>query len=153
MYFDKCTNLDELKASFREYVLSMHPDKGGNHFEFCEMHKEYETVLKTQHFATEQEKQREYDFIAYAKDVLDKIVHLQGIKIELIGTWIWVSGNTYDYREYLKENGLHFSGSKKAWFYNGQSKKHRTYKHYSMGDLRNMWLNMEIETNPAQTIA
>ena len=39
------------------------------------------------------------------KKVIDKIIHLDGIEIELCGRWLWISGNTYKHKQILKEAG------------------------------------------------
>lgn len=49
-----------------------------------------------------------YDFSEDAKlrDVLQKIINFEGINIETVGCWIWVDGNTYGYKDVLKEIGF-----------------------------------------------
>ena len=154
-YFTNCGNIDELKSLFRRLCIKLHPDTGGNANEFIAMHAEYESILKSRKFQlkNEYEEKAEYSFVEYFRPVLDKIIHLQDIHIEIIGTWIWVSGDTFDKREYFKECGFLFSGKKKAWFYNGSTKKCRTYKNYTIEDLRSKWGYEEVESNPAQQVA
>lgn len=45
-YFNNITSKEELKKKFREYCVTMHPDKGGNAEEFKKMVAEYETACK-----------------------------------------------------------------------------------------------------------
>lgn len=40
---------------------------------------------------------------------------LEGIKVEIIGVWIWVS-NCYDYRKELKGLGFHWARQKQMWY-------------------------------------
>ena len=62
-------------------------------------------------------------------EIIEKLIHLDGIEIEICGTWIWLTGNTYFHREYLKEIGCRWSSGHKKWywteapFYNKSSKK------------------------------
>lgn len=81
------------------------------------------------------------------QEVIEKTKHLDGVKIEMIGTWIWISGKTYQHKEYLKELGLFFSGKKQAWFFNGQLKKHKTMSNYKLPDLRNLHYTQTITNN------
>ena len=37
------------------------------------------------------------------REILQKIINFDGIEIELVGSWLWVSGNTYSYKKELKE--------------------------------------------------
>jgi len=38
------------------------------------------------------------------------------IEAELIGTWLWVTGNTRDHKDVLKALGFRWSGKKQAWY-------------------------------------
>lgn len=62
-YFNNITTLDELKKKYREYCLTMHPDKGGNKAAFQEMSAEYEQAAKgmngTKQHAQEEAKRQE----------------------------------------------------------------------------------------------
>ena len=74
-------------------------------------------------------------------EILQKLkeIDLKECKIELIGSWIWISGNTYIIKEQLKELGFFFSGNKKAWFFNGQEHKgHRAF-YKTLEELKLKW--------------
>lgn len=44
-----------------------------------------------------------------------QLARFEGIKVEIIGVWIWVS-NCYDYRKELKELGFHWARQKQMWY-------------------------------------
>lgn len=62
-YFNNVTTIDELKRKYREYCLTMHPDRGGNAAEFQAMSAEFEQVAKgmsgTMQHAQEEAKRQE----------------------------------------------------------------------------------------------
>jgi len=66
------------------------------------------------------------------------------IKVELIGSWLWITGETYPIREKLKALGFLFSGSKKAWFYNGSDKKIRYSKYKSVDEIKQRFGCVEV---------
>lgn len=45
-YFNNINNAEELRAKYRAYCLTMHPDRGGNEEEFKAMQSEFETLKK-----------------------------------------------------------------------------------------------------------
>lgn len=49
--------------------------------------------------------------------VIDKVINLAGVDIEIIGAWIWVSGNTYPIKDELKEAGFYWASKKKMWYW------------------------------------
>ena len=66
---------------------------------------------------------------------------MDGVTIEMIGTWIWVSGNTRRYKDLLGKNGLglRFSGKRKMWYFTTTRKRGGRYSRKSMDDLRNKY--------------
>ncbi len=61
------------------------------------------------------------------ENILENVKALNGLKIELVGSWIWATGATFENKEKLKALGFMFSKNKKAWFYNGSSVKPKRY--------------------------
>ena len=49
--------------------------------------------------------------------MLQKIIHFTDITIEICGTFIWISGNSYPYRKELKEIGFKWASQKKQWYW------------------------------------
>jgi ankyrin repeat protein len=53
-------------------------------------------------------------------DIINKIAKLldsDEIEIEIVGSWLWISGDSKQYKNEIKEAGFRFSGAKKMWFY------------------------------------
>jgi hypothetical protein len=48
---------------------------------------------------------------------IEQIIHLDGITVELVGYWIWVTGNTYPVKGTLKSAGFFFAPKKLAWYF------------------------------------
>lgn len=101
-----------------------HPDKGGDTEKMQALNAAYTEALK----ATDPEFNLEIEEELMEK--LKAITTLEGLEIELLGKWIWVTGNTKGHKETLKANGFLFSGKKKAWYFRRQEDK----KWYSKGE-------------------
>lgn len=52
--------------------------------------------------------------------LVGELMSIEGVMVEQIGTWLWVSGTTLkdakDKRERVKEFGFHFSKKNSAWY-------------------------------------
>ncbi len=97
-WFENITGLKELKKEYFKLSKKYHPDiDGGNEDIFKKIVNEYEDQLKT---LTDNTFNR-------FREILDKIINLD-ITIEIIGDWIWISGNTKRYKDLLGKNGLGF---------------------------------------------
>ena len=57
------------------------------------------------------------ELAAQIKSQVAAIDHLPMIKIEVVGKWIWVSGETKTVRQDLKSAGYFWSPKKKMWYW------------------------------------
>jgi hypothetical protein len=116
-YFTDCCTLEEVKRRYKELAMQHHPDRGGNTATMQDINNEYESIIKNPFFEfAKQPEQEQEEFIKYP-EIINQIIGLQGIIIELIGNWIWLSGNTYPYRSKLKEIGFYFAPKKVMWYH------------------------------------
>ncbi len=123
-YFSACTTLEEVKAHYKQLALQHHPDRGGDTATMQEINKEYAFacafIAKGQGMSDEQVDQ-ELKLSEEYRAVLEKIIHLPEITIEVVGNWIWVTGNTRPVKDTLKDAGLYFASKKIAWYYRNEA--------------------------------
>lgn len=147
-YFKNVKCLEDVKEIYRKLCLKLHPDRGGDMFSFIAMRKEYEkvfnkfkTIHRTVDGETKQEKYYEKDFKEtpeeYA-DVIDKLVYYRHIKIELLGRWLWITGETKPIKDLLKSLGFKWSFKKNAW-YKVYGYSNYTHSNMKYDDLKNYW--------------
>lgn len=125
-YFSGTNELSNLKAEFKKLMLLWHPDKNReiDTTEICKLIiLEYDYILKNRSFVNAK---NEAETINYEAEILlretyvnviNMLIKLDNIRIELVGTWLWISGNTFENKEQIKAAGCLFSGSKKLWYY------------------------------------
>ena len=127
VYFKDCNTLEQVKTRYRTLAKVFHPDCGGSNELMTKLNNEYSiacnTVLSSDGVATE-DAQEEMRLSEEYRCVIEKIIPLPGIKIEIVGNWLWVTGNTYPVRQQLKQAGLYFASKKQAWYF--RSEEHRT---------------------------
>ncbi len=116
-YFSNCCTLEEVKRRYKELALQYHPDRGGDTATMQEINLQYEYIMKNPFFSfAEKSEQDQEEFIRYP-EIINQIIGLEGIIIELIGNWIWLSGNTYPHRAQLRQTGFYFAPKKVMWYY------------------------------------
>lgn len=156
-YFININTIDDVKARFKELAKKLHPDCGGDAEEFKAMMNEYKIVFeqyKNIHVTKDGEtyEKETTETPEQFADIINNIIHFEDVTIEIIGSWIWLSGNTLKYKDVIKEAGFFWSKSKRAWYYNGEKTKSRRRGRYSMNQLRDKWGAQEVKTEKQEKL-
>lgn len=152
-YFENISTLEELRKQYKELLKLHHPDNGGNLEIMQEINTEYDRmfkILKDRHennYSSDKSSTNtdynsmKYDFAEDEKlrEMLNKIIQFDNIDIELVGAWIWLSGNTYAHKKDLKELGFKWASQKKMWYWHSEIFKKKSRKTLSMDDIRNYY--------------
>lgn len=163
-YFKTANTLEELRKQYKELLKIHHPDNGGNVETMQEINSAYDTLfkrLKNSHESSANNKEEKtsyhnmkYDFAEDEKlrEILNKVIHFSDIVIEIIGNWIWISGNTYPYRKELKEIGFKFAGQKKMWYWHSEAFQKKSNRKLTINDIRDYYGSTEVETETRRRI-
>lgn len=158
-YFKDVNTLEELRKQYKNLLKMHHPDNGGSEDTTKEINTEYERlfkILKDKHDSRQQDNancyESEYSKNMYdwendkaIRETLEKIINFDDIEIEIIGAWIWVSGNTYNYRKQFKELGFKYAGKKKAWYFHTEAFRKKSHKSLSMDDIRDYYGSTKVQ--------
>ena len=86
------------------------------------------------------------------QEKLAAIISLPGIEIELIGNWLWVSGNTFSVRDALKQEGFYFSHPKAAWYFHQGPYVKKSGAILSLEEMRKLWGQQKIQSEPQEAL-
>ncbi|MBQ3512556.1 MAG: J domain-containing protein [Lachnospiraceae bacterium] len=156
-YFNNVNTLEQLRKQYKELLKKHHPDNGGNVSDMQEINFEYDKlfkVLKDKHENNSADTNNtnfdkmKYDFEEDTKlrEVLEKVIIYNDIVIEVIGNWIWISGNTYQYKEQLKEFGFKYAPKKQSWYFHTEAFRKKGRRALSMDEIRNYYGSTEVQT-------
>ena len=116
--------------------MANHPDRGGDHETMAAINEAYHRALEIMDGATvydADDNPHTYHYNRYRESEAIKVVSellkhtLKGCEIWMIGTWVWVVGNTKQYREIFKKVGLRWHSKRSAWYWSPKSKNRRRY--------------------------
>lgn len=93
-YFKDCQTLDEAKKLFRKLVFQTHPDHGGTDEAFNAVVESFEAFKPSKEIREDEYKNWNGKTYAEIINQLLIIAKTYNIEIEIIGSWIWVSGET-----------------------------------------------------------
>lgn len=156
-YFAKITELQELRNKYRKLAFIHHPDKGGNteimqiiNAQYAELSKNLINGNET--FSSERKfyENKVSDEIIIT---LTKIISLNGLIIEIIGTWIWVTGNTYFHRKNLKLAGFSYMKNKTAWCWHFGDYRKFNNKLLTLDEMRKLFGTSEVDLNQKKALS
>jgi len=125
-YFDDLFSVEHVKAHYKRLAFAHHPDLGGDTAIMQAVNDQYHEALKRLHGSTskgESGKDHRYSYDeGLEQSVIDKIAfivgaRLPGVNVALIGTWLWVTGDTKPYKEILKANGFKWHAGRVCWYF------------------------------------
>ena len=111
---------ETIKQAYRDSCKKFHPDL--NPMAGEEMIKllnnAYDALrdYKAENFAFV-EGDVELEFGEKINNAIKILSGLDGVTVEICGSWVWVSGNTYPVKNTLKESGFKFAPQKKSWYF------------------------------------
>ena len=162
-YFKNVGTIEELRRQYKDLLKCYHPDNGGNEEIMKAINVEYEQLFKTLKNRHERkasstgstQKESFYNFEEDEKlrEILNKVIHFEGITIEICGLFIWVSGNTYQYKKDLKTFGFKWASQKKMWYWTPETYIKKSRKALSMEDIRSYYGSTEVKTESKLKLA
>ena len=152
-WFNNPQTLEELKKEYKRLALKHHPDRGGAEKDMREINSEYDlffaslkdkhTTVDGEHYTKETgEKANEFKYF------IDKLINLDGINIEICGSWLWLTGATFKHKDILKHLKFKFSNSKKAWYYHSEGYRKSTKKTYTLDEIRDLYGSETMQQKP-----
>lgn len=126
-WFEGCADEKEVKKVYRDLCKSNHPDRGGDVEIMKEINNAYEAAMRKE-YSKNYEAESVEDFMrqeAQMMEVLEKILNLDGLVIDIVGRWIWLTGETKKHKDAIGKNGAGFwwSKQKKAWYWRSPEHK------------------------------
>ena len=129
-HFRSIEGINEAKKIYKELARQLHPDVGGDTEMFKMLNTVYTHILENGlNFLDDAQ------FDLELEKVISKILHFENIIIEVVGSWIWLSGNTKQIKDDLKELGFRWRSKKKMWSY-GEMKGKRNHKEQNIDTIK-----------------
>jgi len=144
--FREVTGINEAKKVYKTLAKKLHPDVGGSDEEFKILNSVYNDFIEHKiHFSNETKIDIELE------KIISQILHFEDIIIELIGSWIWVSGETKNIKDILKELGFKWASKKKMWYYGEM--KGRSHTEKSLDEIKSKYGSQSFNQKEKETIA
>jgi len=138
--------LEDLKTMYRKLAMQHHPDRGGSDEAMKAVNNEYDTLFprlkdvhRTKEGKTYTARTKSTETPDQFKDLITELMKMDDIVIEIIGSFVWVTGNTRPYKERLKTLKFQWHSKKVAWYLKPEGYRKRHQKEYDLDEIRSMY--------------
>ena len=144
--FKGVEGINEAKKVYKTLAKKLHPDVGGSEESFKLLNAVYNDLIEHKIYFS-----NDIKIDIELEKVISLILHFENITIELVGSWIWVSGDTKEIKDKLKELGFKWASKKKMWFY-GEMKR-RNHKEQDIEDIKAKYGSETLKSKDKKQIA
>lgn len=149
-WFKDCKTIESVKRTYRKLCREYHPDLCGAETveAMKQINAEYERAFncfKNVH-ETAEDSTKTYtsstdstETAAEFMEIINSLIHCEGVEIDLVGRWIWVTGKTYPYKDIIKGLGFRYASKKKAWYWHSPEDSCRSRKGLSLDEIKNKY--------------
>ena len=118
-FFAGCYDQAALKTRFRDLCKVHHPDLGGDLKTMQELNAAYERAMRGEYRKTmsDDDAEEAVSMDAELAAKVAEVIVLKGIILELVGRWLWATGETFAVKGELKAAGFFWAAKKCAWYY------------------------------------
>ncbi len=125
----------EIKAAYKKMMVIHHPDKDGGSVQMSQLINEAWATLKDFNEVEYRQAENSDDLAKKYQDAINAVVDLDGVQVEICGSWIWVTGDTKPHKDILKENHFRYSRGK-GWYFTTAPRRRIRSNKTSIDDIR-----------------
>jgi hypothetical protein len=144
--FENIQGINEAKKIYKRLAKKLHPDVGGSEEEFKALNSIYNDLIANKIYFSNESK-----FDIELEKIISQILHYDNITIEIVGSWIWLSGETKAIKDKLKELNFKWASKKKQWYYGEM--KGRNINPKSMDEIKAKYGCKTLKTKGKEKIA
>ena len=145
--FKGVEGINEAKKIYKQLAKKLHPDMvGGDEESFKLLNAIYTDLIEHKIYFS-----NEIKIDIELEKIISLILHFENITIELVGSWVWVSGDTKEIKEKLKEIGFKWASKKKMWYFGEMKSKNPTPK--SIDEIKAKYGSETLKTKDKKEIA
>lgn len=119
-------DFEALKKARRKASMKHHPDHGGD-VEMMKLVNEAYEVLNEKDYTDKHREDAEQTepLTEIFQRIIERLNNCNGLVIEVIGSWLWVSGNTKQHKDILKACEMKHAKKKEKWYFSESSSSSR----------------------------
>ena len=145
-FFNNVKSLTELKKLYKELARKNHPDFGGSVEIMQAINAEYDSMIEwfAKHGNKTEKEKASAEVPEKFRKIIEQLLKMPYIQVEIIGGWIWLSGNAALYLRKLQGMGFKYSTKQKRYYLSDGISGGRASR-YSMQRIREIYGSQVLE--------
>lgn len=145
-YFNDVKSLSELKKLYKDLARKNHPDFGGSVAVMQAINAEYDSMIDwfAKHGNKTEKEKASAEVPEKFRKIIEQLLKMPYIQVEIIGGWIWLSGNAALYLRKLQGMGFKYSTKQKRYYLSDGISGGRASR-YSMQRIREIYGSQVLE--------
>lgn len=151
---DHTTTIEEAKRQYHRLCLRWHPDRPDGDLEaMMQVNAEWDYLRKHNYNIHESADGGTYtDWTQDAPDdvtdmfaeIIEQLIRMDGLEIEVCGSWLWVGGSTREHKDDLKAMGMRWAPKKHLWYKAPKNWKRRHRGEFTMDEIRSRYGSQSV---------
>jgi hypothetical protein len=143
--FSGCKTPSEVEQRYQELFQVFKPLDNGETNEMIDLiNDEYSKLREVLNKSAKVEANKEKATVSEKLKELQGKINPEGLHFELCGSWLWISGKTYQVKGILKELGFRYSDNKLSWYYRQEDHRSSSQKPIPMDLIREKFGTSEV---------
>lgn len=131
--------LEICKEAYRKAAMKYHPDRNPGGLEMMKAVNSAWDFLQSWNWEGDTvnvKPSKDADYGDALNAAINAVVGLHEVSLEVCGAWVWVSGNTYPYKDTFKAAGFMWASKKHQWYFRPQEWKSSSFGEWDMERIR-----------------
>jgi hypothetical protein len=143
----KTANQDQIKLAYRKACTKYHPDRNPGGLEMMKsVNVAYQFLVEKNYDGETAPIDGEIN-MSFGDELMaaiNAVIELEGVIVEICGSWVWLSGDTKPHKDTIKQSGFYWASKKMMWYFRPADYKSKGRGSWDITKIRDTYGSSEL---------